>query len=490
MTLRNKIIHISGYFFATVTTAAVSFFSIPLLIRALGAEQFGRWSLLEPLQLLLSQVMLLGLNYGIIKQVNFDKSPPFFTFTKLFLGSQPFLFLISSSAFFALPLFSFSQYESGWFALLIYAEAVVLLSLAAYRAANEVRGYAIASITRALVFMLGLVIMFSTGYFLIDSIQDVLKWRLAAATVGVILSFVFVRCIDNSFFFGGKSSKVTIGYWYRNAVRYGFPILVTGLLTQVIEFADRYILKAYFDYTTLAHYVIYVKIGAFLNPLIIAPFSLWWPTERFRRQKDPDGGSAFFRRIAIQVLFVLLLSGGVLWLISPWLISWFAPGIPWAPGITLLLITSVVFMGMGYPLNISLLDEGRTHMNIYGVLCGALLHLMLCFLLIPNYGMFGAALATAVSYLAYTLLLNFISQRVRQVPFAYSTMLALVLISFLELITIQSLFGNVGISNYLAKISLYLLFFPLSAALILWQGNKLHNAYAKLKRKKHYVAKK
>jgi hypothetical protein len=90
--------------------------------------------------------------------------------------------------------------ESRWFSLLIYAEAVVLFTLAAYRTANEVRGYAIASITRALVFMLVLVIMFSSGYFLIDSIHDVLKWRLAASVAGVILSFVFIKCIDNLFF--------------------------------------------------------------------------------------------------------------------------------------------------------------------------------------------------------------------------------------------------------------------------------------------------
>jgi O-antigen/teichoic acid export membrane protein len=482
MTLRNKLIHLSGYFFATATTAAVSFFSIPMLIRALGTEQFGRWSLLEPLQLLLSQVMLLGLNYGIIKQVSFDKSLPFFTFKKHLIGSQPFMFLVSSIAFFALPVFGFSYYEAGFFSLLIYVESVILLSLATYRAANEVRGYAIASITRALIFMLILIITFITEFHLVKSIVDVLKWRLVAVALGVMLSFTLVGCINKADFFSSKLSTETIGKWYVNAVRYGFPILVTGLLAQVIEFADRYILKAYFDYITLAQYVIYIKIAAFLNPLIITPFSLWWPTERFRRQKDPDGGSEFFNRISIQFLFVLLLLGGVLWLISPWLISWFAPGIPVASDIILILIYSVIFMGMGYPLNISLLNEGRTHLNIFGVLCGALIHIILCFLLIPNYGIIGAALSTSASYLAYTLLSNLISQRFYKVPFAYSKMFALVLISFLELISIQSIFNQKGIGTYLGGIFLYLLIFPLSIDVLLYKRKNLHNIFSNIER--------
>jgi O-antigen/teichoic acid export membrane protein len=477
MTLRNKLIHISGYFFATATTAAVSFFSIPLLIRALGTEQFGRWSLLEPLQLLLSQIMLLGLNYGLIKLVNFDKNSPFFTFIRLFYGSQPVLIFISLSSFIILPHFGFSQSESGWFSLLIYVEATVLLALAGFRAANEVRGYAIASIFRAVIFMLVLVTTFSTGYILINSIHDVLEWRLAAAVVGIILSFFFVKRLDNSSFFIGKTLEGTIRQWYGNAVRYGFPILITLLLSQVIEFADRYILKAYFDYITLAQYVIYIKIAAFLNPLIITPFSLWWPTERFTRQKEPDGGSTFFRRIAIQVLLILLLSGGVLWLLSPWLVSWFAPGIPLASDIILILISSVIFMGMGYPLNISLLDEGRTHLNIYGVLFGALVHIILCFLLIPNNGIHGAAVATALSYLSYTLFLNFISQRIYKVPFAYLLMFLLVIISTIELIGIQVMFVPQGIVKCIASALVYVFIFSISSAVILCRENILSSVF-------------
>jgi O-antigen/teichoic acid export membrane protein len=466
--IRGRSFQIGGYFFATIASAAASFFSVPLLTRLLGTEQFGRWSLLEPLQLLLSQIVLLGINYGIVKQINFDKSLPFATFISLLKCSQPLLILISIITFFALPQLGFSRQESGWFALLVYSEAVFMLTLALYRAADTVSGYATGSIVRVLLFLLALVLSVTGGWYLTTDILGVLTWRLVSTIVAIASSLYLIKIMnkEHSYFHLDNGS----GSWqlYSDAVRYGWPMLVTGLLTMVIEFADRYILKAYFDYTTLAYYVVYLKIAAFLNPLIIAPISLWWPTERFKRRQTADGGMLFFRQVALIVLTILLLVGGALWLISPWLITWFAPGAPQQPAVILLLILSVVFVGMGAPLNIGLLDSGKTHLNIYGVLGGAVIHLVLCFALIPRYGLIGASLSTALSYLAYTVLLNLLSQRQYAVPFAYLQMLFLMVISLSELSAIYLFLGHGGFFSCVVTTLVYLLVFSLSAAVFLW----------------------
>lgn len=487
MIIRGRSIQIGGYFFATIATAAASFFSVPMLIRLLGTEQFGRWSLLEPLQLLLSQVMLLGLNYGIVKLINFDKFPPFSTFTILFRGSQPVLFLTSILAFLVIPHLGFSLPEAMCFALLVYAEAVVILALAFYRASSAVNGYAAGSITRVLIFLTALGITLFGGWQLLRNIWGVLTWRLLSAVAAIVVSIYLVKRMNKNREFFRTDNEGTTWQRYCDAVVYGLPMLVTGLLTMVIEFADRYILKAFFDYTTLAHYVVYLKIAAFLNPFIIAPIGLWWPTERFRRRQSADGGNLFFRQAALIILMILLLSGGVLWFISPWLITWFAPGTPQAPGIVLLLIVSVIFMGMGAPLNISLLDSGKTHLNIYGVLGGALIHIVSCFTLIPPFGTMGAALSTALSYLAYTLLLNFMSQKQTRVPFAYIRMFFLFVMFLVELFIIRTISSGTDFYFCIVTSSVYALVFSITSAILLWYIRPTNSTLIKEKQEDPYV---
>jgi O-antigen/teichoic acid export membrane protein len=459
--LRDKINKIGGYFVSTVVTAAVTFFSVPLLIRTLGQAEFGKWSLVEPFILLLSQVLLLGIDYGIVKHVNFDKLPPFPTFSKLLLAAQPFILSILVIAFIIMSSLNIPYYESSWLLILIYVESFLMLMLSAFRAANHVVGYATASVTKALIFLFALLLPGLCGWMIITAVREVILWRLIAAALAIALSFMVVGMGDKKSIYAGSSAQHKTSDLYRNAVAYGLPMLITGLLANVIEYADRYILKSYFDYVTLAHYVVYLKIAAILNPLIAAPFALWWPTERFRRMEDADGGKAFFRDTAVLLLAVYLVAGGVLWFFSPWLITWFAPGIPLEADIVLILILSVIFLGMGAPMNIGLLNAGRTHMNVYGVLVGALLHLVFCFLLIPRFGIAGAAVATAFSYLVYALAINYLSQRCYHVPFAYARMMLLIAIAIAELLLIQFFIENNNLLVVTGKTGLFIVLFAM-----------------------------
>jgi O-antigen/teichoic acid export membrane protein len=422
MILKNPLSHISGYFISSFMASVVTFVSLPLLIRLLGSVQFGKWSLVEPLQLLLSQSILLGIDYGIIKHINLNKLPPNDTLSKLLMASHPFIFASLFVTFLFLKTTSFSLHEIFWLLLLIYIESVLILIMSSYRAANLVRGYALVAIAKALIFLAVLFIAIFTDYLVIDSLGEVLKWRCISAVLGIGVSLFIVTPSADTYFANNNIEKIRCWQLYKNAVAYGLPLLITGLLTMIVEYADRYILKSYFDYNTLTQYVVYLKIASFLKPLILTPFALWWVTERFRRMEDPDGGKAFFRNTAVWLLVTYIIAGGILWFFSPWLISLIAPGIPCRTGIVLILIVSVIFMGMAYPMNIGLLNDGKTHLNIYGILGGAILHILLCFILIPTFGILGASVATMLSYLAYVLLINMISQRIYRVPFAYFRM--------------------------------------------------------------------
>jgi O-antigen/teichoic acid export membrane protein len=411
------------YFVSTFSTAAISFFSTPLLIRTLEIREFGRWALIEPFQIVLSQSMLLGLNYGIIKALNLDKYHLTKTFRSLGIASQPALILFSIAGGGVLFKIGFSSGEALLFGAVCYFEATLLFTLYTFRGGHLAYGFSVGTVTRSMVFFLLLALDGSqwVGGYRVDRLVDVLFIRWVSAMAGLLAGLAIGMRERRSL---TEEVFDIPGRWelYRDAIRYGLPIMVTGLLTMIVEYADRYILKHYFDYQSLVEYVVHVKIAAVLNPLIMAPFAIWWPTERFRRMEDPDKGSSFFRNLSYFLLTAYLLVGGGVWLFSPWIIRWFAPDITLDPLILLVLICSVVFMGMGSPLNIGLLSEGKTHMNIYAILVGAIFNLVACFSIIPRYGAFGAAAATAFSYFFYAGILNYLSQKVHPVPFAYGPM--------------------------------------------------------------------
>ena len=450
-----KLTQIGGYFLATAAQAAVAFISVPLLIRALGVEQFGRWSLIEPMIVVLSQVALLGSDAGLLKQISHDKLPLRTSLAATLVSSHPVLIGVSLLPLIFVTWLDFLWVDALALGVVIYLEAVVLLFLAAFRAENSVLAFCATTIAKVSCFLVTLIAIVKFTPVATHVAEDVLLWRSLAVTIAAVLGFAIVghatrerRSFDHKI----TRDKFEL-YW--DAVCYGLPVLITSLLTLIIEFAGRYFLRAYTDYTALGKYVVYLKIAAALALVVNTPLGLWWPTERFRRFHDPDGGRSFFRVAAMSFLAVLLLAGGILWFVSGWVLSFVAPGVPFEPDVILVLILSVVATGMAAPLNLGLLMQGNTRWNIYGVLIAAIAHLLLCTLLIPPFGIKGAAWATALSYLTYTLLLNAFSQAKYFVPFAYVRMASLVILSIGVMICVQvSPLGN-GPESIGTKILIY-----------------------------------
>lgn len=432
-----KLAYLPGYFAITTISAIARFFLVSLLIRNLGAAEFGRWSLYEPVVVVLSQLALLGVNYGLIKQISQDRLSPIAAVRALFLAGQPLLIVLSSTVFLVSFPLGLAWPGPLFLALLIYAESIFTLLFSSYRAAGSMGGFAVSSFLKVLAFLTVLVLALNHCFPKVHKAEDIIFWSFWASLVGLASGFLAVRLLHFRQFFAPEKRHDSHWRIYVDAVRYGLPLLATGLLAMAIEFAGRYVLDLYIDRGHLATYVVYVKLSSIVEVLIITPFGLWWPTERFRWLESKDGGRRFFRAVSIAILAVLLVAAGTLWLASDWVVSWFAPGVPANRHVALLLIFSVVARGMAYPLNVGALKEGKTHWNIYGALTAAVVNGALCFLLIPRSGILGAAYATIVSYICYTAFLTVISQRIHPVPLPYLAMLGLIIISGLLIIAVS-----------------------------------------------------
>ncbi len=440
-----RLAYLLGYSAATIISAVGKFFIVTLLIRNMGAYEFGRWSLFEPAVVILSQLALMGVNFGLIKQINQDNRSPIVAVKSLLLALQPALIAVGVVVFLISSRLGLAWPSPLFLAFLIYTESIFLLLFASYRASASIGAFVASSILKVLVVVIAFGLALNYRWPRVHKAEDVIFWSFLASLIGLGVGFLMVRLLHFRVFFApGKYSK---SYWrtYIDAMGYGLPLLATGLLAMVIEFAGRYILNSYIDHSQLANYVVYMKISSMLEVLVVAPFTLWWPTERFRELESKDGGRRFFRVVDVGLLALLLVAGGILWIISVWIVPWFAPGVPFDRYIILLLIFSTVARGMAYPLNVGALKEGKTHWNIYGVLAAAVVNILLCFLLIPGSSIVGAAYAAMLSYFCYTAFLTLISQHIHPLPIPYLTMLIMIIISVSLLFVVQKYLGTVSV---------------------------------------------
>ena len=456
--------HISGYFVGTAITAAVGFLSVPLLMRLLGQTEFGRWALVEPVLLVGSQAALIGTNWGVFKLISHDGLGAQSSYRQVIKSGWSLILLVAIISALLLGAMGFSLYEGAYLSLVVFVDALLLLALATLRASHSSTAFAGTQVIRGLVLV---AVLFAAlyGFFGLNNVSGVLLARLAtgiaALCMGVwLISRILVtteRRVDQ------VKSTIDQGI-YKEAVRYGLPMLITALLTMILDLASRYVLANYLNLELLAQYVIYTKLVSAVSLLVVTPFSLWWAAERFRRLRDDDGGRSYFPIVANAFLIVILGAAGSLWLVFAPLLNLYAPGVPNYPEVTALLLLGAVFAGMAYPLNIGLLNEGKTHKNIYAVVIGAATHLTLCLFLIPPLGMLGAATATMVGYFVYMVAFAVLSQQNYFVPFSYRRMLLIAAIATMALSTIIYIIPG---KNYL-ELAVRIIAFLCVLALIGW----------------------
>lgn len=463
----HRLLHITCYLASTLITGVAVFLYIPLLIRTLGLNEFGRWSVLEPLIFVLPQLAVSGLSYGFIKQVNVDKLKPAVLYWRYLAKLQP-LFCLSAISSIPITYFLGLSWTGAFlFSTLVYLEAYLLFTLSAFRGANLTIAYTATSVVKPLALLTIFTLAAFTGVPTLTSAHNVVYYWIVASGLGSLTGIVFsaVTMPPNSV--QGESDSDA----YREARHYGKPFLILSLLSLTLNFTDRFFLKSLLSFEHLASYVTHVKISSCINMIVSTPFGLWWPTERFKRLENRSQNIGFFSFAAFSLASVYIIIGGNLIILSPHIFNWLAPAIPFDVLLGSTLVYAVVIAGMGAPLNVGLFDQGHTYKNIIAALVGVAVNLSLCIILIPKFGVYGAAFASLAGNLALIAQITRFSQRVLYVPFAYFQMAATAAVSMILLFILMNPSWESSVFNF-EKAIIYTLAMTSILMLLAWHWHR------------------
>lgn len=183
---------------------------------------------------------------------------------------------------------------------------------------------------------------------------------------------------------------------------FGLPKVPAGLSLLVLSASDRYFLEHYSTATELGLYSMGYRLGGLLSDFAIQPFMQTWPTMYFPLAKESkDEGREILGRFMTYFLVVVgFMALAICVFVEPLLRIMADEKFHEAGRVVPLIVLALVFSGVYRVLIVGINIKRKTIFIPMMVGGAALLNVFFNALLIPHYGMMGAAVATVLSYIA------------------------------------------------------------------------------------------
>ena len=204
----------------------------------------------------------------------------------------------------------------------------------------------------------------------------------------------------------------------RNMNRFGIPLVPTALFLWVTNFSDRLFLVKLADTQEVGLYSVGVRIASAMV-LLITAFRLAWPAFAYSIEDDREARRTYAYVLTYLVLVTTWVATALA-LLSPWIVEWVAaPAFESSSRVVGPLAFSTVAFAGYIVVAIGVGRARRTQFNWVVTGAAAAVNVALNLLLIPPYGMMGAAVATIAAYTTMFLGMAWWAQRIYRVPYQW-----------------------------------------------------------------------
>jgi len=219
---------------------------------------------------------------------------------------------------------------------------------------------------------------------------------------------------------------------------YGFPLIFATISSMILTLSDRFIIKHFYSLSEVGIYNLGYKLASVINVVIIQSFQMGFLPIAFKKFDQPNA-KEFFSKVLTYFTFILTLAIIFVSLYSKELIILLAKDKIYYEAYMIVPLISYTFLikGIYYVFSLGLHYVKKTKYNSFIVLIGAAVNVILNFLIIPYYGIYGAAIASIISSIIIMLLYYYYSQREYYIEYEVKRLLILV---FSSIVIISSLY--------------------------------------------------
>jgi O-antigen/teichoic acid export membrane protein len=401
------------YTLLNILNRAIPFLLLPVILNYISTKDFGLYSYFILVETFLIPLVSLNMSAGYPAHFFSKKfSDTDYLSTVLFsivIWSISFLtfYLVSSSLITSLVGLSFK------FVCLAIVSAsfnsVISTCLNLFRLEKRLWMYAVLSILQSIV-MFTLVFSFVKYYRGFESIIIARFYAYLLFFIIIFLSLIYRKAIVLKF-------DIHI---FKTILKFGFPTVFYSLSAFIFLNSDRYFIKDLLGPEYLGFYSAIFQICAIMSIFSSSLSAAWIPWLFENLNKNMDSINVFIVKVSYFLIALVFLFGITLFFVLPILVEYFLPK------------TYYDYTFLGFPIIFGFVFEtiylivspyvyyvGKTKYNAYVGFILAPFNIILNLILIPNYGLLGAAISTMFSWIFLALFFLYFSSKVYSMPWFY-----------------------------------------------------------------------
>lgn len=413
------------YGVSTIVGRFLNFLLVPFYTNVLLPSQYGVVATVYSYIAFMNIIYIYGMEsayfkYASTREIGNDKqifSTPFFSIliTSLIFSTLIFFSSSSLSPIIEVP----SQFADTikYSAIMLLLDSLAIIPFAALRLQRKVKTFAAIKIINIVVNVAANVVLLLKFHAGVEGIF--ISGVIASAVTLVLLSKEIIPNLTLNF-----APKL-----YTALLKFGLPYIPAGLAAMMVQVIDRPILLALTNESTVGIYQANYRLGIFMM-LVVSMYDYAW-RPFFLTHANDQGAKQLFSRIltyftlfsAIIVLFVSLYIGDIVKIHIYHGRSIINPAYWSGLGIVPIVLLGYLFNGMYVNFMAGIYIEKKTSHLPYVTGIGAVINVVTNFLLIPRYGMFGAAWATFFAYAGMAIVIYFVSQKFYPVQYELGRLL-------------------------------------------------------------------
>lgn len=374
------------------TTKLIYFFLMPIYTLTLTVEEFGIVDLLNNSLYLVIPIFTLSVSDAVFRfALDENCNYQVLLCNGLRVLASSFVVLLVLT----LIIYFFYSYDYWWFFLCFYvSESLKVLFAQFTRGLGKVKEFAINGILSA-IFLLGIT------YLLLSVFKLGINGYLIAFIISNIVSIIYLLYKVNirSYMDFSLYDNVVL----RNMLVFSLPLIPNMLSWWMTNISSRYIIAGYCGLGIAGLFAGASKIPALIN-VVASVFQQAWQFASVREYQEASE-SVFYSRVFHYYSFFVIMSSSIVLVSLPYISHFILKGDFWEAWIyTPLLLFSAtlgcysIFFGTFY----SVVKDNKKAM--YSTVIGAVVNIVLCFLLIPLMNVVGALIANVASYAVIVIL--------------------------------------------------------------------------------------
>jgi len=380
----------------------LGFILIYIISNKIGAEGVGIYNLFNQILIVFSITLGLGLNISVIRYVgqfnNKKDRPKMVLLYRHMITTIPILsILIGTILFVEAEFFAtfFSEDES--YSTLIELVAIVLpfytINLISVEFIRGLKKLQLSELIRTVI--LPTVILTGVMFIWEDSIKiiEIIYLFVAASVINFFISNSTI------FFHLRKITKVnTVKFSKKELLNTSYPMMITGLSYALMASLPIFFLSFYYEQHDVGVYSIAFKIAQIISLILVIVNTIAAPkfSEMFWSKNTGALQKLVSQSVRIMFWASLILSI-VIWIGSGWILNVFGETFIEGQWVLVILVLGQLINASTGSVGVLLNMSGNQKIFRNIIICSTILISLLCLILIPRYGIVGAAISFCIN---------------------------------------------------------------------------------------------